>query len=342
MSHYAFLSRLPTIRSIKGGFFMLTNVWIRNVKLAVDLYEELQPYFDGHKVRWTEDKLSAPSPFRNDRSPSFFVNLINLPDKEIAGSWIDSGSSEGDYYRSGRLEKLLAYLRNESEEETNLYLMEKYGVKDYDKLTLNLDYRVKKEWKPLLFQGEEFAFDYLGGRGISQEVIRNAGVMDLGDKIAFHWYSPQGVVEAIKYRFKANKCFYYEKGGKRLNEKLYNLQRVYERSFDYLWICEGETDALSVETMDANAVGVAIGGASFSDKQKDLVLRSGIKNVVIATDNDKQGNQVAEVIKGKLGGFVNLYRVSLNECKDVNEFIINHVILPNFTSILRTQVWRMA
>lgn len=321
---------------------MLTNVWVRNVRLAIDLVDELSPYFEGYKVRWTEDKLTAPSPFRSDRSPSFFVNLTNLADKEVAGSWIDSGASEGEYYRSGRLEKLLAFLRNESEEETNFYLMEKYGVKAYDKLTLSLDYKVKKEWKPLLFQGEEFAFDYLGARGISHEVIKNAGVMDLGDKIAFHWYSPNGVIEAIKYRYKENKTFYYEKGGKRLNEKLYNLRRVYEKRFHSLWICEGETDALSVETVNPNAVGVAIGGASFSDAQRDLILRAGVRNVVIATDKDKQGNQVAEIITSRLKGHVDLSRVDLLDCKDVNEFILNHVNLPNTVGIGSSITFKLA
>ena len=312
---------------------MLTNIWVGHTKLAVDIVDELSPYFDGYKVRWTEDKLSSPSPFRSDRSPSFFVNLIHLPDKEIAGTWIDSGASEGDEYRSGRLEKLLCFLRNEGLEETMQYLREKYGVKDYDHLTLNIELKVKQDWKPLLFQEGEFAYKYLGGRGISQEVIKNAKVMDLGDKIAFHWYAPNGDIEAIKYRFKANKCFYYEKGGKRLNEKLYNLQRVYEKSFESLWICEGETDALSVETMDANCVGVAIGGASFSDKQRDLVIRLGVKRIVIATDNDKQGEQVANVIRTKLSGYVELCRVTLMECKDVNEFIITHKCLPNIATI---------
>ncbi len=316
---------------------MLTSMWVGHIRLSVDVTEELQPYFEGYKVRWTEEKLSAPSPFRNDKSPSFFVNLCHLEDKEVAGTWIDSGASETDPYRSGKLEKILAYLRNESEEETVAYLCEKYGYHDYDRLTLHLDFKLKKVWKPLLFQGEEFAFDYLGGRGISQEVIRNAGVMDLGDKVAFHWYSPNGVVEAIKYRFKDTKTFYYEKGGKRLNEKLYNLRRVYEKPFKALWICEGETDALTVETGCRDCIGIALGGASFSDCQKDLVLRTGIPNVVIATDNDKQGEAVAQTLIAKLNGYVRLYRIQMKSCKDVNEYFQRCKQLPNVNEIQLNQ-----
>ena len=307
----------------------LTSIWVGGRKLSVDIAEELLPYFNGYKVRWTEDKLVAPSPFREDKSPSFFVNLVHIEGKEVAGTWVDSGAYETDYYRSGKLEKLLAYLRNESEEETIQYLCEKYGYHDYDKLKLSVDLKVKSGWKPLVCLSDSFAYEYLQGRGISKEVIKNAGVMDLGDKVAFLWYSSNGVIEAIKYRYKNTKAFYYEKGGKRLNEKLYNLQRVYEKPFHLLWITEGETDALTVETASPVSVGVALGGASFSDKQRDLLVRTGISNVVIATDNDKQGQSVATVILEKLGGYLNLFTVNLDDCKDINEYFNKYHKLPN-------------
>jgi 5S rRNA maturation endonuclease (ribonuclease M5) len=315
-------------------FLLLTNIWVGNTKLAVDIVEELMPYFDsGYKVRWTEEKLSSPSPFRYDKSPSFFVNLVHLEDKETAGTWIDSGASEGDEYRSGKLEKLLAFLRGETVEETILYLREKYGVKDYDKLTLNLDFRVKKQWTPLEVQGEDFALEYMEGRGIANKVTARASVMDLGDRIAIHWFNPAGQVIAIKYRRKDSKIFSYEEGGKRLNENLYNIQRLYESKFTSLWICEGEIDALSVESTVDRWVGVAIGGAYFKDRQRDLILRAGIPNVVIATDNDKQGEAIATVIREKLEGYVNLYRANLTDCKDVNEFTQKYGKLPRLSKL---------
>jgi 5S rRNA maturation endonuclease (ribonuclease M5) len=321
---------------------MLTNIYVGNTKLAVDILDEVLPYFEnGYKVRVTEDKLSSPSPFRFDKSPSFFINLIHLDGKEVAGTWIDSGASEGDEFRSGKLEKLLSFFRNESVEETIHYLHEKYGVKDYDKLTLNLDFKVKKEWTPLQVQGEELALDYLAGRGIANKVTAWAGVTDLGDRVAFHWYSPNGSVVAIKYRFKETKTFYYEKGGKRLNEQLYNIQRVYEKEdCTSMWVCEGEVDALSVESNVSRFVGVALGGASFSDKQRDLVIKSGIKNVVISTDNDKQGELVAKVIQQKLNGYVKLYRANLNDTKDVNEYTQKYGKLPSITQLENKPLWK--
>lgn len=313
---------------------MLTNIWVGNTKLAVDILDEVLPFFDGgYKVRVTEDKLSSPSPFRYDKSPSFFINLVHLEDKETAGTWIDSGASEGDEFRSGKLEKLLSFLRGETVEESIHYLREKYGVKDYDRLSLNLDFRVKKHWTPLEVKGEDFALDYMSGRGIADKVTARASVMDLGDRIAIHWFNASGQVIAIKYRRKDSKIFSYEEGGKRLNENLYNIQRVYETNFTSLWITEAEIDALSVESTVERWVGVAIGGAYFKDRQRDLILRAGIPNVVIATDNDKQGESIAKVIQSKLDGYVSLYRANLTDTKDVNEFTQKYGRLPSLTKL---------
>ena len=96
---------------------IIIKVWIKNIRLDIDLEEELSQ-FSWNRERYLEDKFVACSPFRYDNSPSFFVNLVNLPDKEIAGTWLDSGALQGSDYKSGNFITLLAYLREETEEET--------------------------------------------------------------------------------------------------------------------------------------------------------------------------------------------------------------------------------
>jgi len=76
-------------------------------RINVDIEEELR-LFPWNRARWTESKLIASSPFRDDNAPSFFVNL----DGEYAGTWADSGAY-GTEYESGNFVRLLAYLRNE-------------------------------------------------------------------------------------------------------------------------------------------------------------------------------------------------------------------------------------
>ena len=301
-------------------FYLLQTITLRGKKLKVDLVGELSEYFEGHNVRWTEDKLSAPSPFRYDNNPSFVVNLTNTHDRDWAGTWLDSGTGE-----TGTLEILLAHLRNETVYETIDYLQYTYGIRDYEKLRLNAEFKMKEEWKPLLFTGNEFAKPF---RGLTDSVIHHAGLMELEDKYVFHWYNPKGVIVAIKYRYKDRKDFYYEKGGKRLNQQVYNIQRCYERRFDYLWICEGEVDALSVEAYGKTCVGVALGGASVSDNQRDMVLRAGISNIIIASDNDNAGNKLAKTLQTKLGKYARLFRADLHDCKDINEYVQKYGTLP--------------
>ena len=92
-------------------------------QIDVDIREELDQ-FEWYSAKWTDDKLIASSPFRDDTAPSFYIDL----EGEYAGIFGDSGAYDS-YYESGTLPKLLAYLRNESYEDAVDYLLSKY---DYE------------------------------------------------------------------------------------------------------------------------------------------------------------------------------------------------------------------
>lgn len=298
------------------------QVWVKNKKLDIDLEEELAN-FEWHRERFFDDKFVACSPFRYDNSPSFFVNLDNLPGKEIAGTWLDSGALQGSEYRSGNFLTLLAFLREETEDEAYEYLMEKYDFKPYEsRLKLKLDLRVKKEFKPLAEPSGEIDTQYLVSRGITQEVCNEAGVRYLEEEkaVAFCWRNPLGEVQAIKYRRVEDKIFYYEKGGRRLNELLYNIDYVARHKCQTVVITEAEVDALSWQTLGRGAV--AVGGSSFSEAQASLLIRAGVSNLIISTDNDKVGVALAKKIYDKVKQYFTIYMVEYPDgCKDMNDFI---------------------
>ena len=83
---------------------------IKQIIDKLDITEMLED-FDWRRARWSEDKLIACSPFRDDHSPSFFVNLTG----EYKGAWADSGAT-GDYAKGGFL-RLWAHLNDISEDE---------------------------------------------------------------------------------------------------------------------------------------------------------------------------------------------------------------------------------
>src|SRR5690625_1249544 len=100
----------------------MKTINIRDKRIQLDIESELREYkFDNE--RWTADKLIASSPFRNDQAPSFFVNL----DGEYAGTWGDSGALDEEY-SSGNFVKLIALLNEMTYEDSEDYLIEKYGV----------------------------------------------------------------------------------------------------------------------------------------------------------------------------------------------------------------------
>ena len=298
------------------------KVWVKNLRLDIDLQEELSE-FSWQRERWHEDKFVACSPFRYDNSPSFFVNLENLPDKEIAGTWLDSGALQGSDYKSGNFLTLLAYLREETEEETFDYLKEKYDFKPYEsKLKLKLDFKVKQDFKPLPEPTGVIDTNYLPSRGIPASVCEVATVryVEKEKAVAFTWRNTFGEIQAIKYRRTENKIFYYAKGGRRLNELLFNIDYVTKNRCQTVAITEAEIDALSWQALGRGAV--AVGGSSFSKAQASQLIRTGVKNVIISTDNDEVGKSLAKKIYNMVKNYFTIYEVVYPEgCKDMNDFI---------------------
>lgn len=298
------------------------KVWIKNIRLDIDLEEELNA-FDWTRGRWFEDKFVACSPFRYDNSPSFFVNLVNLPDKEIAGTWLDSGALQGSEYKSGNFLTLLSFLREETEEETFDYLKEKYDFKPYtSKLKLKIDLKIKEDFKPLQEPQGLIDTHYLPSRGISSSVCEESSVkyVESEKAVAFTWRNPLGEIQAIKYRRTEDKIFYYQKGGRRLNELLFNLDYVTKHKCQTIAITEAEIDALSWQTLGRGAV--AVGGSSFSKAQASQLIRTGAKNLIISTDNDAVGKSLANKIYKMMKNHFSIYVVEYPDgCKDMNDFI---------------------
>ena len=67
---------------------------------------------------------------------------------------------------------------------------------------------------------------------------------------------------------------------------------------------------------------MAIGGARFNEHQADLIIASGVKEVILAGDNDLKGRQFNDKVAKLLRGYVELLAMDYSKydgCKDVNE-----------------------
>lgn len=300
----------------------MPKISVKGRMIDVDIRAELER-FSWHRARWTDTKLIAASPFRYDRTPSFFVNL----DGEYAGTWKDSGAYDAEW-ESGGFVKLLAFLRNETQEEAEEYLLAEYATEwDYDKLTLKPP-TLRLEGSRYLniakldeFQREQS--DYLTRRGISAEVQRlmRTGYDAKKHAIVIPWFDGNGRLCNIKYRSDRGKTFWYERGAVPIRRLVYGIDVIFAKQARESAICEAEIDAMSWWTIGVPAI--AVGGVTFTDEQADIIKRSPIERLILSVDNDKAGEKLAEQIVQKLGKHVVLCKVDFGKYKDANEALLD-------------------
>lgn len=306
---------------------------IKGQELDINYYEELEPYLDKfERMQIRGEELTACSPLRDEKRPSFSVNLSN-------GLWIDRGGT--DINSKGNFVSLLAYLRQDSFEETSDYLLEVYGHIFDDVNTLELDLKLDIEPAEVVLLSQEKyenkinkTSEYLKNRGINVEIQKlfNTGISEKGDAICLPWHNWQGRIINMKYRSINSKEFWYSSGGQPVKKHLYGLflvldlhkkQRKEHKDLSPVYLVESEIDALYLWSLGIPAI--AFGGASISEYQRDLILDklSGCE-LVLATDNDNAGKRFRKKLIEELCGHFTIKELEIPAgFKDVNEIKYN-------------------
>lgn len=301
---------------------ILSKIKIRGYDIFIDVQSELEE-FEWHRPKWLHNKLIAASPFRYDRSPSFFVLLEENGDYP-AGSWGDSGAYD-DEWKSGGIVKLLAFLRNETYEETQDYLLSKYSESSNNGDLMLILPRLRRDtFKSVLHRDiiERQPSPYLTKRAISEEVQVEAKVGKSRHYgfVAIPWYSPDGRLSNVKYRATKGKTFFYERNARPIRELVFGAD-LYNRSYDDLIICEAEIDALSWRVAGYNAI--AVGGVSFTTQQADIIRRLPFKRLMVAGDNDKAGARFnAQVVQALIGRDLAVIQWRESVYKDTNDVLL--------------------
>lgn len=318
---------------------------IKGQELDINYYEELEPYFDKfERMQIRGEELTACSPIRDEKRPSFSINLNT-------GLWIDRG---GDGTNSrGNIISLLAHLRQETYEETADYLLEVYGhiLDNADELKLELQLELEPAEVVLLAQ-EKYEdminkpSEYLKNRKIDIEIQKlfNTGLSKKGDAICLPWHDWQGRIINMKYRSINSKDFWYSSGGQPVKKHLYGLflvldlhkrQRKYKKTLAPVYLVESEIDALYLWSIGKPAI--AFGGSSISEQQLELIVgKLSDCELVLSTDNDKVGQRFRKVLATELGGYFTVKELEIPEgYKDVNELEPEEVykLKKNFVTV---------
>jgi DNA primase len=313
------------------------TIKIRSHSVDVDVRTELEQ-FNWTRPKWSSDKLIAASPFRYDKSPSFFVNLSG----EYAGTWGDSGAYDQEW-ASGNFTKLLSFLRNETYEETEEYLLGEYGRQETgETVTIRpVKLAIQRNRQPLnanILAKYTEDYTYLKNRGISEETQRQMGVLyDRESKAAvIPWNLTEKKLKNVKFRTVYGKTFWYYKGGRPIRELVYGIEQAGPMTI----ICEAEIDAMSWIQAGFNAV--AVGGASFNNWKRDLILRSPIEELIIATDNDKAGGKLRREIETAMKGHVRVRQAYVcggvaSVAKDANEALVKYGVAALQAAVCKSE-----
>ncbi|MDA45543.1 hypothetical protein DZD26_03550 [Listeria monocytogenes] len=284
--------------------------------LHVDILEELSQFHWEH-ARWTEDKLIAASPFREDNRPSFFVNLQT-------GIWSDSGAVDVSKTK-GNLVWLLALLKEWSYGMTADWLEEKYGFPDVAKMKLKPAVTLVEASNYAVLEGFEALnpSEYLESRGISTGVQQRYGVGGDIKKAVMPWRTKDSRAANVKYRRADKKEFWYETDATLLTELIFGYDVVCRENPKTIALCEAEIDAMSWCLLDNNVVGVAVGKSVLSDQQIELIKRLNVERIILAGDNDEKGRMLNQQAKMLFGGLFKLEYAEYDSYKDANEKLLN-------------------
>lgn len=301
------------------GAGQLTTV--KQIVDKLDIAEMLED-FDWRRPRWSEDKLIACSPFRDDHSPSFFVTLTG----EYKGAWADSGAT-GDYAKGGFL-RLWAHLNDISEDEALQELAALVGDNSDSLPTLDIKLSLPVERKTeLSIDGDgDNRVTYLSRRGISSQVTRALHVtIDPNRRaICIPWFDVQGRVVALKYRSIRSKQFWYAKNGHPPKDFVYAADRAYKRRFGVVCVTEAEIDAMSV--MTAGFPCVSTGGAALTMAQIDVIKGLPAHTLVLLPDDDEKGREWALKLEAAVTGYKREVTVvcgaGVDGVKDVNDYLL--------------------
>jgi len=302
----------------------LADITIRGQTVDIDIRTELEQ-FAWTRPNWSHDKLIAASPFRYDRTPSFFVRLEQYGDYP-AGTWHDSGAYDTEW-ASGGLVKLLAFLRNETVEEMEDYLLAEYAPFATETKEIKLRPLRLKTQRIRQALGTDYLaqytddYAYLKSRGIGEDYQTKIGIKyDVdGRAVVIPWRQADGRLANVKFRQTLGKVFWYAKGAWPIRELLFGIENAEPTTL----ICEAEIDALSWRMAGYSAI--ATGGASFNEFKRDLILTSPITELLIATDNDKAGEKLRAEIASALQGRIKLRNVRLDSSvKDANESLVKY------------------
>lgn len=193
------------------------------------------------------------------------------------------------------------------------------------KVTFNLPTKEKKKVTYVdkeILKAYRFTHPYMFERKLNLETIRK---FDVGydaehDCITFPNKDPNGNILFIATRNVKNKFFHYPNG---VDKPVYGLYEIYREmrhgvQINEVYVCESMLDALYIWSLGKYAIALNGTGSSF---QYDIIKKSDLRYLILATDNDDAGKRAREKFRKNVTNKLikEIDYKSYGDCKDVND-----------------------
>lgn len=182
-------------------------------------------------------------------------------------------------------------------------------------------------------EAKGLSIDFLSSRGCSYqevEVKRDKGTVSLkGVVIPFYDRSGKPIAKKIRLKFTGTPKYAFLEG----KNTVYGLDLLDSFTTEYIYICEGETDALTLLQAGFQAVGIP-GAAAWQSSWADYFHK--FKKIIVLSDNDTAGHNL--LLNLATAFPKNLYTVQLpRNINDINDFFVYNfgANLDNFQQFFR-------
>lgn len=262
------------------------------------------------------DNIAITCPFHKDgqeNKPSCFVyNRTDNP-KVTFGTYNCFTCDE-----KGTLYMLVSKVLGCSYEDAKRWLIDNFSNRYTDRRPYLDEFELARTKKTYINEDilEQYSYfhPYQFKRGLSEEVIRKfkIGYNEKTDSITMPVWDDASNLIGITERSVTGKRFYIPKD---MDKPVYLLNYIKQEGITTVAVCEGQIDALVSWSRGLPAV--ALLGAGTTDKQIELLNRSGIRHFILMYDNDLAGQHGALRLKRGLAKDKMITEIIMPQGKDV-------------------------
>ena len=228
---------------------------------------------------------------------------------------------KGPFYR------LIAECFGWPDDKAKRWLTAHYGRQISPKLVLGDPINIHKKTKKVFIDTSDFDTyqswcPYLAKRGISRAICNKFNVKydPQNKQVVFPCYDETGKLIMFARRSIETKMFFMDED---VDKPVYGLYEIYREmrhgtKITEVYVCESMLDALAIWSFGKYAV--ALNGTG-SSHQYDIIKKSDLRLLILATDNDDAGRRARERFRQHVTNkFIReIAYESYGNCKDIND-----------------------